>query len=141
MLSSIGRRGKIHELSAAPAPLPLNFLILKGYCVVIEMRLGVWRTCGDNSMQYRKDSDKAGRDARGKKYNGSARYSLPQIKTYFKHSVSEKGGPGDIPRRTLGTFLLWKVPRAGARNIPKQIDNPQFLHIRPLFIKTSIFLN
>ena len=88
------------------------------------MRLGVWRTCGDNSMQYRKDSDKAGRDARGKKYNGSARYSLPQIKAYFKHSVSKKGGPGHSP----GEFwFLWLVPKELAVATAKHPYKPQFI--------------
>ena len=46
MLSSIGRRARAHELPVASAPLPLNFLVLKGYCVVIEMRLDFGEPAG-----------------------------------------------------------------------------------------------
>ena len=66
-------------------------------------------------MQYLKDSDKAGRDARGKKYNGSARYSLPQIKTYFKHSVSEKGGD-----RGISPGELWVLSFSGKYLAPER---------------------
>ena len=88
-------------------------------------------------MQYRKDSDKAGRDARGKKYNGSARYSLPQIKAYFKHSVSKKGGPGHSP----GEFwFLWLVPKELAVATAKHPYKPKFSDTFSfLFFKKNFF--